>query len=197
MSNLPSVKHYIQVEETRFRSAVSESMSQNMGTAINYLNDFTDTIYTDLGNLQADFTALVNSNDCAIFSTLTRIEYGTGTRNLISFTVDMSANDVMFLSFGGVGSVGNFSSKLGGLFSFESSAAACTHNLSFIRNGSTLLSETVSLGTVSLGSTFNYFDRVSTAGSYTYTLTSTTTDPGFSFNHIEAGSYAMMFKAKA
>ena len=109
----------------------------------------------------------------------------------------MTANDVMFLYFGGVSVVGNFSSKIGGLFQFESSNGACTHNLSFTRNASTLLSETVSGGTVSLGSTFNYYDRVTTAGTYTYKLVSTTTDPGLFFNHIEAGSYALMLRVKS
>ena len=56
MSNLPSVKHYIQVEEARFRSAVSESLMSNIGTAINYLNDYTDGLNTNIATLQSELT---------------------------------------------------------------------------------------------------------------------------------------------
>jgi|GEM_PF-5296830 len=53
MSNLPSVKQKIQVEGTRFRSAVSESLEQTIGKSINYLIDSTDDLETRVTDLEA------------------------------------------------------------------------------------------------------------------------------------------------
>lgn len=45
MSDLPSVKKKIQVESTRFRSAVSEFLIQTIGKSINFLIDKYDSIF--------------------------------------------------------------------------------------------------------------------------------------------------------
>lgn len=53
MANLPSTQFYIQTEATRFRSAVAESVAQQIGSAINWLND-------QLPGILASITALQN-----------------------------------------------------------------------------------------------------------------------------------------
>lgn len=54
MSNIVSDKAYIQNEATQFRSAVSESLAVTVGGAINYLNDKTDQLQTDLNTEVSD-----------------------------------------------------------------------------------------------------------------------------------------------
>ena len=40
MSDLPGVRKYVQTEESRFRSAVSESLAQKLGSSINFINTY-------------------------------------------------------------------------------------------------------------------------------------------------------------
>lgn len=47
MAQLPSTQHYIFSEETEFEAPVSESVAQNIGEAINYLNDLLLNNYTE------------------------------------------------------------------------------------------------------------------------------------------------------
>lgn len=52
MANLPSTQFYIQTEATRFRSAVAESVAQQIGSAINWLNDQIPGILAAISALQ-------------------------------------------------------------------------------------------------------------------------------------------------
>jgi len=198
MSNLPSVKVYIQTEETQFRSAVSESYAQNSGSAINYLNDVTDSHTADLAFQQAEIDALAARAYTKYFYTPTDIEYGTGNRTLLTFNVTMGAQDIMILQFKGINPSSNLSLQMNNSFRFDSVLG--THTIEFKRGGSTLLSQTISGSGVpnvqAYDSTFFFFDQPG-AGTYNYTLQSTTTDPGTGFNHIKAYSMALMTWVKS
>lgn len=83
MSNLTSVKTYIQVEESQFNSAVSESYAQDVGQAINYLNDKDTTndakfatalkkdgaLFWDNNSTTSSITATTGIAPTAIFAT--------------------------------------------------------------------------------------------------------------------------------
>lgn len=59
MSDLPSYRSKIQTEATRFRSAVSESLVQDIGSSINYLIDQRDSLQTQVSTLAATGDTLV------------------------------------------------------------------------------------------------------------------------------------------
>lgn len=81
MSLLPSVKTYITVEGTRFRSAVSEFLIQTMGKTINYLIDKTDSIESVLEGSSFSFVQSVNAGGSYTVpadSTFVGIAWGRG-----------------------------------------------------------------------------------------------------------------------
>lgn len=88
MTDLPSVEAYIQTEATRFRSAVSESLAQDMGSAINYLND-QDAI------AQAHFAAIATNT----FGLITGS--GSSTNATVGFSVTTDADEYAWVFFGG------------------------------------------------------------------------------------------------
>src|SRR6185437_12677782 len=53
MSNLPSVPEYVQVESTRFLSAVSESTVQGIGGSVNYCLDNITTLNSEVAGILA------------------------------------------------------------------------------------------------------------------------------------------------
>ncbi len=73
MSNISSSKKYIQVEETRFRSAVSESLEQKIGGSINYLND-QDTL-----NTARILTAIKKTGSFSITPSTTQLSVSTSS----------------------------------------------------------------------------------------------------------------------
>lgn len=84
MANLPSVKAYVQTEATRFRSAVSESVIQILGSAVNWLIDKADS-------LQSQVTALQN----AVVSKSFWYNSSSGTTTEHHFFGNVSAVDVV------------------------------------------------------------------------------------------------------
>jgi len=57
MANIPSSATYIQLEETQFRSAVSESAKQSVGGSVNYLLDTTTTHSGQISSINATLAA--------------------------------------------------------------------------------------------------------------------------------------------
>lgn len=92
MSDIPSARAYIQTEACRFRSAVSESLAQDMGASINYLIDERDLLQAQINTINAatDTHVVVGTGAAGQF---------TGPQNIITMTRTFTATDWVSLEF--------------------------------------------------------------------------------------------------
>ena len=92
MSNIPSARAYIQTEACRFRSAVSESLVQDIGASVNYLIDERDSLQSQINTLstEGDVKVTIGTGVAGQF---------TGPQNIITFTHTFLSTEYVSIEF--------------------------------------------------------------------------------------------------
>lgn len=153
MANLPSTQFYIQTEATRFRSAVAESVAQQIGSAINWLND-------QFPGILASITALQNQ----AFTKFTDLLVVGGTTVTLGTVSTDGSQSVQCHGFC------NSTFSTGPGLSIRTVATPGSSSIAILRNGTPIFSFANSSSGAIVLTAGSIFHDVPPAGTWTYEL---------------------------
>ena len=168
MSNLPSVANYIQTEATRFRSAVSESVIQDVGSSINYILDDNITQNTNIATLTTQVSNLNNA--------LPNIVWGLDLTTPFlaeAAVITKEAGSYVRVQLQPSSAVADFSSLVSG--SFGSLRVTILRNSVGIARMQLLAAAGGTGSVVFSWGAINFVDNNTSAGTYTYQISLGTT----------------------